>query len=152
MYSWGVRLTWFDCKYSQTVVMFSLSGIPSIGYSWMVGVWSSFCRQVWSWAQSGWEPEVSSVPSMVGLCSSTHQAVSLLIWVQWIIFGKILSLSIVSRKGHLTCTGHCVFNSSSVCMCVLPLGRSFLIVPDQRCTSWLLFKGHHSSLYQAFPF
>ena len=148
-----IEFSQYYFKYSQTVVMFSLSGIPSIGYSWMVGVWSSFCRQVWSWAQSGWEPEVSSVSSMVGLCSSTHQAVSLLIWVQWIIFSKILSLCYCFKKRSLDMHWTLCFQFlKCVCVCVLPLGRSFLIVPDQRCTSSLLFKGHHPSLYPAFPF
>ena len=40
---------------------------------------------------------------------------------------------------------------STACVCVLPTGRSFLIVPDLRRTSWPLSNGCHPSLYLAFP-
>ena len=41
--------------------------------------------------------------------------------------------------------------NGNVCVCVLPTGVSFLIVPDLRHASWPLRKGCHPSLYPAFP-
>ena len=56
-------------------------------------------------------------------------------WVNWIWSGSLIFRAEVRR----------------VCVCVLPTGRSFLIVPDLRHTSWPLRKGCHPSLYLAFP-
>ena len=39
----------------------------------------------------------------------------------------------------------------TLCLCILPTGRSFLIVLDLRWASWLLHKGCHSLLGPAFP-
>ena len=41
--------------------------------------------------------------------------------------------------------------NGNVCVCVLPTGMSFLIVPDLRHASWPLRKSCHPSLYPAFP-
>ena len=65
-------------------------GIPSVGRPWMAGVWPPFCWQMWTWTESWWKPKVSRVSSVAGLCSSTHQTISLLLWVQWNLSGETL--------------------------------------------------------------